>query len=167
MASTQVVDEHAFLVDVVNNGHVTLGQVDHVDVVTHTSAVGRVVVVAVDLDFLELADRDLGHVRGEVRRNTLRVFAQQAGLVRADRVEVAQQHDGPGRIGHMHVAQNLLLEQLGGAVRVGGAAGRRLSVIGNSFGVPYTVAEEEKMIFLTLCFFITLSSTSVEYRLLS
>ena len=96
------------------------------DVVTHTSAVGRVVVVAVDLDFLELADRDLGHVRGEVRRNTLRVFAQQAGLVCADRVEVAQQHDGPGRIGHMYVAQNLLLEQLGGAVRVGGAAGRRL-----------------------------------------
>ena len=46
--------------------------------------------------------------------------------MRADRVEVAQQHDGPGRIGHMHVAQNLLLEQLGGAVRVGGAAGRRL-----------------------------------------
>ena len=126
MAGAQVVDEHAFLVDVVNDGHVTLGQVDHVDVVTHTSAVGRVVVVAVDLDFLELADRDLGHVRGEVRRNTLRIFAQQAGLVCADRVEVAQQHDGPGRIGHMYVAQNLLLEQLGGAVRVGGAAGRRL-----------------------------------------
>ena len=41
------------------------------------------------------------------------------------------------------------------------------SVIGSSFGVPYTVAEDEKMIFLTLCFFITLSSTSVEYRLLS
>ena len=67
----------------------------------------------------------------------------------------------------MHVAQNLLLEQLGGAVRVGGAAGRVSSVIGSSFGVPYTVAEDEKMIFLTLCFFITLSSTSVEYRLLS
>lgn len=67
----------------------------------------------------------------------------------------------------MYVAQNLLLEQLGGAVRVVVPPVGVSSVIGSSFGVPYTVAEEEKMIFLTLCFFITLSSTSVEYRLLS
>ena len=125
MAGTQVVDEHAFLVDVVDNGHVTLGQVDHVDVVAHAGAVRGVVIVAVDLNGLQLTNRDLGHVRGEVCRNALRILAKQAGLVSANRVEVAQQHDGPGRISHVNVAQDLLLEQLGGAVRVGGAASRR------------------------------------------
>ena len=89
VAGAQIVDEHAFLVDVVDDGHMALGQIDHMDVVTHAGAVGRVVIVAVHLDFLQLADRDLGHIRGEIRRNTLRVFAQQTGFMRADGVEVA------------------------------------------------------------------------------
>lgn len=60
--------------------------------------------------------------RGQVCRDALRILADQAGLVGADRVEVAQDDDGPGVVGNVHVAQDLLLEELGRAVRVRGAA---------------------------------------------
>ena len=40
-----------------------------------------------------------------------------------DRVEVAQQHDGPAGIGFGDIAQDLFDHQLGATIRVGGAGG--------------------------------------------
>ena len=122
VTGTQVVGEHAGALDLVDDGDVALGQIDNVDVVAHAGSVGRVIVVTEHLNLLELAECNLGDVGGQVCRNALRILADQAGLVGADRVEVAQDDDGPGVVGDVHVAQDLLLEELGRAVRVRGAA---------------------------------------------
>lgn len=55
----------------VEGGHVTRCQVTHVDVVAHTGAVGGGVIVAKDLNGLELTDGDLGDVRHQVVGDTL------------------------------------------------------------------------------------------------
>ena len=59
---------------------------------------------------------DVGH---EVVGDTLGVLADGAGLVRADGVEVAQKDNVPLLVGDVQVAQDLLNEELGAAVRVG------------------------------------------------
>lgn len=75
-----------------NGGHVSLGEVDNVDVVTHACAVRRGPVVAEDLKLAQPPDGHLSHVRHQVVRHTSRVLADQAGRVRAHRVEVTQVH---------------------------------------------------------------------------
>ena len=89
------------------------------DVVAHAGAVGRVVVVAKDVHGVALADgglRDVGH---EVVGDALGVLAHEARGVRADGVEVAQQHDVPLRVGGVEVGEDLLDHPLGPAVGVG------------------------------------------------
>ena len=54
-----------------------LGEIDHVDIVAHAGAVGRVVVVAEDLQPRALADRDLRHVRHQVVRDAARILADR------------------------------------------------------------------------------------------
>ena len=70
-------------------------QVDNVDVVPHAGAVGRVIVVAVDINMVELADCDLSNIGHEICGDAFGVLADPAALVRADGVEVAQQADAP------------------------------------------------------------------------
>ena len=53
-------------------------QVNHVDVIAHTRAIGRGVVVAEHANGLHFANRDLCDIRHEVIRNALRVFADKA-----------------------------------------------------------------------------------------
>ena len=53
-------------------------QVAHVDVVAHTGAVGGGVVVAKDLNGLELAHGDLGDIGNQVVGDALGVLADQA-----------------------------------------------------------------------------------------
>ncbi len=91
------------------------------DVVAFAGAVSRVVVVAVDRQALQLADRDLCDVRHQVVGDAGRVLADQAALVRADRVEVTQQRDAPGRVRGRDVGQHALDHGLRRAVRIGGA----------------------------------------------
>ena len=63
-------------------------KVDHVDVVAHTRTVGGGVVVAEHADALELAGGNLGHIGKKVVGDALRIFADKAALVGADRIEV-------------------------------------------------------------------------------
>ena len=111
------------------------GQVDHVDVVAHAGAVMRGVVVAEDVQLLQLADGDLGDVGHEVVGDVVGVLADEAALVGADGVEVAQQRDVQARVGLAVVHQDALDEELGGAVGVGGAAGREVLADGHGGGV--------------------------------
>ena len=67
--------ERAAAEQVAQRGDVALGEVDDVDVVAHAGAVGRVVVVAEDLQPRALADRDLGDVGHQVVRRAARVLA--------------------------------------------------------------------------------------------
>ena len=103
-----------------------LGEVDDVDVVAHAGAVGGRVIVAVDREALELAGGHLGDIGEEVIRDAVRVLADEAALVGADGVEVAQQRDAPVLVRHPEVAEDVLDHQLGRAVGVGGREGEVL-----------------------------------------
>ncbi len=102
---------------------VTDGEIHHVDVIAHPGTVRRRVVVAKYPQLLELAYTDLADIGQQVVGNAIGIFANQTALMGTDRVEVAQQHDGPAGIGFDKVAQDLLHHQLGAAIRVGGAGG--------------------------------------------
>ncbi len=97
------------------------------DVVAHTGAVGRGVVVAEDGQARAPADGHLGHVRHQVVGHAARILADASALVRAHRVEVAQDARLPAGLGRRHVAQDRLADQLGLAVRIRGARGRVLA----------------------------------------
>ena len=107
MTCTQVVNgESALLLKLLDRLEVADGEVNHVDVVADSRAVGRRVVVAEDGQLFQAAHRDLRDVRQQVVRYARGVFADHAGLVRADRVEVAQQHHVPFGVGLLHVGQH-------------------------------------------------------------
>jgi hypothetical protein len=113
------------VIGVVDGGEVAVGQVADVDVVAHAGAVGRVVVVAEDGQARQLADRDLRDVGHEVVGDAVRVLADEAGLVRAHGVEVAQQHDAEAGVGLAGAHEDLLDHELRPAVGVRAAAGLR------------------------------------------
>ena len=98
-------------------------KIDHVDIVAHAGAVGRVVIVAEDVEMIAAADRHLRDEGHEVVGDAARVLADESAAVRADGVEVAQQADGKvlHRLGG--VAQDLLGHVLRPAVGVGAHAG--------------------------------------------
>ena len=89
------------------------------DVVTHARAVRGVVVVAEHADALQLAHGNLRDVGQQVVRNALWILADQAALMRADGVEVTQQHDVPLVVAHVQVGEHLLEHALGPSVGVG------------------------------------------------
>ncbi len=102
---------------------VTDGEIHHVDVIAHPGTVRCRVVVAKHPQLLELAHPHLTDIGQQVVGNTVGIFPDKAALVGTDRVEVAQQHDGPAGIGFGEILQDLLHHQLGAAIRVGGAGG--------------------------------------------
>ena len=121
MARAQVEHMHAGLsAHVVEGAHVAAGQVDDVDVIAHAGAVGRGIVVAEDVDVVELAHGDLGNIGHEVVRDALGVLADETALMGADGVEITQQHDVPALVGRVEVAQHLLVHRLGTTVGVRG-----------------------------------------------
>lgn len=91
------------------------------DVIAHTGAVRSGVVHAEDCEILAAADGDLGDVGHEVVGNARGVLAYATGGVGAARIEVTQDEDVPLWVGLVQVAQELLDEELGAAIRVGGA----------------------------------------------
>mmetsp|Transcript_8723 Transcript_8723/g.28817 ORF Transcript_8723/g.28817 Transcript_8723/m.28817 type:complete len:374 (+) Transcript_8723:809-1930(+) len=105
---------------------VTLGQVDHVDVVPHAGAVLGRVVRAVDGEVRPLPDRDLLDVGHQVVWDPLRRLADLARAVGADRVEVAEQDHVPALVRLVEVLQDVLDEELRASVRVGRARGEVL-----------------------------------------
>ena len=75
-----------------------------VDVVADAGAVGGGIVVPKHGEMWSLAHRHLLDVRHQVVRDPLRVLADLARLVRAHRVEVAQQDDIPRVVGAVDVS---------------------------------------------------------------
>ena len=103
------------------------GQVDDMDVVAHPGAIGGGVIGAEDPQAWQLAHRHLGDEGQEVVGDAVGVLADAAAGVGADGVEVAQQGDVPARIAKLQVGQDLLDEQLGATVGVGGRGGEILA----------------------------------------
>ena len=119
-AGAQVKDLDAGLaVHPVERGHVTRGQIAHMDVVANAGTIGRGVVVAKDLNGLELANGDLGDVGHQVVGDTLGVLADQARRMGTDGVEVTEQHDIPFGVGGVNVHKDLLDHPLGPTIGVG------------------------------------------------
>ena len=94
-------------------------EIAHVDVVTHTGSVGRVVIVAKDVYALALADRHLRDVREQVVGDALGVLAHESRGVCPDGVEVAEKDDVPLGVCRVEVGEDLLDHPLGPAIGVG------------------------------------------------
>ena len=108
---------------VMQRRNMTLGEIDNMDIVAHAGAVRRRVVVAKDGQLRQDARRDLHDIGHEVVGNAVRGFADEAALVRADGVKVAQQHDRQLIVSLRSIAQDLLDHVLRPAVGVGAVAG--------------------------------------------
>ena len=113
------------LLGVLDRAQMAFSQIDDVDVVTHAGAVRGVIVVAEDGQLLAAADGDLRDVGHQIVRNAVRILTDQAGFVRADGVEVAQQNDRQRRIRRAGGLQDLLDHELRPAIGVGAVAGLR------------------------------------------
>ena len=87
------------------------------------------------MHFFQLARGNLGDVGHKVVGDAVRVLADEAGLVRADGVEVAQDGDVEARVGLEHIAQNALRHDLGGAVGVRGLVQRGILGQGHGIGI--------------------------------
>ena len=98
-----------------------LRQIDHVDIVPHTGAVWRVVILTEDGQAFALTDRDLNDDGEQVVGLILGVFTDQGAVVGTCGVEVAQRQPPAARARcPRHVGQHLLHHGLGLAVGIGG-----------------------------------------------
>ena len=96
----------------------TLCEIYDMDIVANAGSVLGLIVIAEDTEADQLSDCNLGDVRKQVIRHTLRVLSHASGFVCADRVKVAEQHDIPVRIRGVEVGQNLFEHRLGSAVGI-------------------------------------------------
>ena len=111
VAGAQVADEQAgLLLQLFDGSNMAAGQVDNMNVVAHAGSVGGRVVIAKDVDLLQLADSDLGDVGHEVVGDAVGVLADQAGRMRTDGVEVTQQRNIQLGVGVAAVGQDALGE---------------------------------------------------------
>ena len=108
--------------DVFHGSHMALGQVHHMDIVSHAGAVVGIVVIAVDAELLPAADGYLGDIGHQIVGDTSGVLADQAGLVGADGIEVPQQDHAPLGVSVRDAGEDLLGHVLGPAIGVGTAA---------------------------------------------
>ena len=90
----------------------------------------KAVIDAEDGQFVEFARGDAADIRHEVVGNTVRIVAQQAGFMRADGVEISQQHGAEiGMRGYV-IGQDSFDHNLGPSVGAGGLQSRHFLFIG-------------------------------------
>ena len=97
----------------------TLSQIDHMQIIAQAGSVGRGIVVAEYGELFQLPRGNAGNIGHEIVGNPVRILAQQAGFVRADGIEIAQQHGAEVRIRGSVIPQNLLDHDFRPAVGVG------------------------------------------------
>ena len=98
-AASEVVSVEAGHAHAVPEGSsVPLREVHYVDVVPDAGPVRRPVVVSENPEVVELTDRNLGDVGHQVVRDAVRVLADEAALVGAYRVEVAEHAERPAAV---------------------------------------------------------------------
>lgn len=121
LAAAQVEGDHLcrFRQQAVQGGAVAIREIHHVDVVTHTGAIGGGPVAAEHLELFSASVSHLTHEGEEVVGNAQRVFANAAGRMGPDGVEIAQASDPPGVLSTgMQIGQHSLNSGLGVAVGV-------------------------------------------------
>ena len=88
------------------------------DIVPHTSAVRRVVVITKYPHMIQLAQCHLCHIGHQIVGDSVGILAQQTADVSTDRVEIPQSHSRELRIGSANVPQNLFDHDLGVAIGI-------------------------------------------------
>jgi len=95
------------------------GEVNDMDIVAHSCAIGGVVVVTKDSQFFALAYGNLGDVGHQVIGDTVGILTYQAALVCTDGIEVAEEYDVPLLVGTLEVHQDFFQHALGLSVGIG------------------------------------------------
>lgn len=116
-----------FLIFLLESSDVAKSKVDDMDVVADTSTIRGVVVVSKDVDKGKGADSDAGNVRHEVVGDAAGVLADEARLVCADGVKVAEEDDRGAGVCDVPVAEDVFDEEFGPAVGV--CAGEREGLV--------------------------------------
>ena len=109
-ANVEVVDNRTVLIvkDTPHGSHVSLGEVNHIYIITNTCSVGRVIVVAEDGKLLADAYRGLGDVRYEVIGHAIGELSDKSRRMCAYRVEIPED-DALNRSATVDVIVNDLL----------------------------------------------------------
>lgn len=127
MTSAKVVDGQAFVtLDGFECTHMTISKVYHMDIVSYTSTVMGIVVVAEHAKFLADADGGLSNIGHQVVGDSVRILADETALVDSDWIEVAKQHHVPLWISLLNIHQYLLKHRLGPSVWIRALALRTL-----------------------------------------
>ena len=71
------------------------GKVGYMNIIAHAGAIRRFVIAAEDRKFIAPADRHLRDTGHQVLRCALRILAEQAAFMRANRIEITQQCYAP------------------------------------------------------------------------
>ena len=108
------------------SSEMAFGEIHHMDVVPHPTAIRSGPVASIHLKTPTAAHRHLAHKREEVVGSALGVFANAATGVGPHGIEVAQPGDAPARFTGRQIGQQLLHSGLGLAVGVDGPHRRRL-----------------------------------------
>ena len=136
VAGAQIADEQAgLLLQLLDGRHVAAGQIHNVYVVALAGAVGGRVVIAKDVNLLQLAHGNLGNIGHKVVGDAVGVLDNQDGRMGTNRVEVTQQRHIQLRVSLAAVGQDARGKDLGGAVGVGGAAHGEILADGHAGGV--------------------------------
>lgn len=102
-----------------NSGEVAASEVDDVNVVAKTGAVGCFVIVAKDMKLGEFAGGDFHDVGHEVVRDAVGVLTEETGDVVADGIKITKGDDVEFGVGHAKVFQDFFDHVFGLAVGVG------------------------------------------------
>ena len=102
-----------------NSGEVTASEVDDVDVVAETCAVGCFVIVAKNMKLREFAGGDFHDVRHEVVWDAVGVLTEETGDVVADGIEITKGDNIELGVGYAKVFQDFFDHVFGLAVGVG------------------------------------------------
>ena len=123
VAGTDVIDgEAALALNGFQGADMGAGEVNDMDIVAHSCAIGGVVVISKNSQFFTLAYGNLGDVGHQVIGDTVGILTYQAALVCADGVEVAEEYDVPLLVGTLEVHQDFFQHALGLSVGVGAMA---------------------------------------------
>ena len=98
-------------------------QIHHMDIVTHPGTIVGRIVVAEYRQATQFPHCHLGDIGDEVIRDAVRIFADHARGMGADRIKITQRCDAHLWRRHGQILQDLLDHQLGGAIGIGGTAG--------------------------------------------
>ena len=119
LSCSQIINIHTVgVVKLLQCFYVSFRQIHHMDIVTDSSAVRRIVIISKHTDLFELAYSHLSNIRRQIIRDTLRILSDLPALVSAYRIKVTQQDHRPLRICLLDICKNLFKHTLCLAVRI-------------------------------------------------